>query len=335
MGKILSLGESLMRLSSQKGNRLSNATELFLHYGGAEANVATNLSMWNHDVKYATKLPAENDLSRNIILQLKGYGVDCQNIIYGEGRLGSYYLEVGTGLRATNVIYDRKYSAISLMDDIEWDLDQLFNDVDLFIITGITLALSPSWRQIGVKLIQEAKKRDIKVNFDMNFRQKLWSSQEAKETYAQLLPYVDYLSAGKLDAIHFMDVPEVEEEDEMSYYMQAIADKYPNLQYIYGTERRVKTPNTFDMNGFIWDCQSQAISKSVRYQIDSVVDRVGTGDTYAAGIIDGIVREDDLHKTVEFAMAATTLKHTVFGDVNLFTRQEIEEFMVNKSNIKR
>lgn len=142
MKRILTLGESMARMSTQPGYRLSDSTQLRLHYGGAEANVAMNLSLLGHDVKYASKLPSNNGLANSLIAQLKGYGVDCQHVLFGEGRLGSYYLEVGSGLRASHVIYDRYYSMISLMKETEWDLDELFADVSIFHITGITLALS-------------------------------------------------------------------------------------------------------------------------------------------------------------------------------------------------
>lgn len=336
MGKVLALGESLIRLSSLKGYRLQNATQLLLHYGGAEANVATNLAMLDHDVKYATKLPNDHGLTNNIVLQLKGFGVDCEHIIYGDGRLGSYFLEVGSGLRATNVVYDRKYSSISLMEEIEWELDALFEDVSLFHITGVTLGLSERWHQLGVDLIKEANKRGITVSFDMNFRSKLWTSAEAKAAFEQVLPFVDYLSAGKLDAIHFMDVAAVEDsKDSWKYYMNAIGEKYPNVKYIYGTNREHITPNSYVMSGYVWDVENVAPFESKEYRITDVIDRIGAGDSYAGAILHGFINNDDLQKTVEFGMAAAALKHTVNGDVNLFTQSEIESFMVNTSNVVR
>src|SRR5690625_4004069 len=188
MKSILTLGESLIRFSTQKGNRLSRATSFDLHYGGAEANVAMNLSMLNHKVKYATKLPLKNGFSESLINQLQGNRIDCSNILYGEGRLGSYYIEVGSGLRPSNIIYDRNHSVIAMMDSLEWNLDELFKSVSVFHITGITLALSKRWQEMSVTLIEEAKKRNIEVSFDMNYRQKMWSQKEAKEVYQKVLP---------------------------------------------------------------------------------------------------------------------------------------------------
>ncbi|XJS11311.1 PfkB family carbohydrate kinase [Aerococcaceae bacterium WGS1372] len=336
MGKVLALGESLIRLSSQKGFRLQNATQLYLHYGGAEANVATNLSILNHDVKYATKLPNDSGLTNNIVSQLKSFGVDCEHIIYGEGRLGGYYLEVGSGLRATNVVYDRSYSAISLMEELEWDLEELFQDVTLFHITGITLGLSKNWHKLGVDLIKEAHQRGIKVSFDMNYRSKLWKPHEAKAVFEQVLPYVHYLSAGRLDAIHFMDVEEVEKsKDSWKYYMNGISERYPNLEYIYGTNRELITPNSYIMSGFVWDVIETKAYESKEYRIVEVIDRIGAGDSYAGAILHGFIKETDLQETVEFGMAAAALKHTVNGDVNLFKEEEIYAFMSNTANVNR
>jgi len=333
MTKILSMGESLARMSSFNGERLTNSTQLDLNYGGAEANVAVNLSLLNHKVEYATKIP-ENNLSENLMKVLHSYNVGTEHIIYGGPRLGTYFLEVGAGLRPSSVIYDRAYSSMSLMEDIEWNFEKLFEDVTLFHITGITLGLSSSWREFGFRLIEEAKNRGIEISFDMNFRQKLWSQSEAKVVYEKVLPLVDYLSAGNLDAIHFMDIKEIENAT-WDYYAKNMGEKYPNLKYIYGTNRDNLTPNSFIINGYILDVQNNDPYESKQYRLDTVVDRVGAGDSYAAGILDGIINDSPVQKTVDFAMAASVLKHTVKGDINQFSRREIESFMSNTQNILR
>lgn len=334
MKRILTLGESMARLSTHSGYRLSDSTQLQLHYGGAEANVAINMAQLDHGVKYATKLPSDNGLTNSLVSQLQAHAVDCNNIIYGEGRLGSYYLEVGTGLRASNVIYDRQYSALSLMEENEWDLDQLFEDVSIFHITGVTLALSEPWHEIGVELIKEAKARDIEVSFDMNYRQKMWSYEVATATYEKVLPYVDYLSAGQRDAIGFMGVTEVEGA-EWDYYLEEISKKYPNIQYIFGTIRDAITPNSYEMNGYIWDGKNATGAISEQYNNYTVIDRVGSGDSYTAAVLDGIILGKSLEDIAEFGIAASALKHTVYGDINPFSREEIENFMVNKSDVNR
>lgn len=341
MSKVLTLGESLFRLSSQKGNRLSDSTLLYLHYGGAEANVAINLSILGHDVSYATKLPKDNELINNILQSLRRYCVDDSQVLYGEGRLGSYYLEKGAGPRPTNVIYDRQYSAISLMKELEWDLDELFDGVTLFHITGITLALAPQWHQMGVQLIKEAAKRGIRVSFDMNFRQKLWEVDEARIVYNDLLPYVSILSATGRDATTFMDISERDEsgasdEPDWAYYARKMTEKFPNIDYVYGTNRQLLSPNSYNMFGYLYGREENRGVQSTVHAIHSVVDRVGTGDSYASGILDGLLREESLEDIVEFAMAACSLKHTIHGDINAFSREEVLNFMQNKGrNISR
>lgn len=334
MSKVLTLGESLARLSSNSGERISESTQLNLHFGGAEANVASNLAILGHEVKYATKLPEDNALMEGLVSTLRGFGADCHDILYGEGRLGSYYLEVGTGLRPSNVIYDRKYSSISLMEKNEWDLDHLFEDVSVFFISGITLALSDSWNKIGVQLIKEAKKRNVKIGFDMNYRQKMWSYETAIPVYESVLPYIDYLSASELDAIHFMGIPEINDADR-EYYIKEISKKYPNIQYIFGTERNAITPNSYNMTGYIWGSNEQRLVTSKEYKNHNVVDRVGSGDAFTASIFDGIIHEKNMEEIADFAIAASALKHTVYGDVNPFTRKEIKNFMGNTSNVIR
>lgn len=328
MARILTLGESLLRLSTRSGQRLNNATTLDIVYGGAESNVAVNLAQLGNQVSYATKLP-DNALSQALTQQLHRFAVDTSKILYGGERLGCYYLEVGSGLRASSVVYDRVHSAIATMTMLEWDLDALFEDVVLFHISGITLALSPLWHKLGMTLMREAKRRQIAVSFDMNYRAKLWSYEEAIPVYKEVLPFVDYLSAGRLDAIHLLEI------EDKANYLERIAQRYPQLIYIYGTHRETQTPNRYRLQGYIWDVAQREYVQSRLYMIDEVIDRVGTGDSYAAGILDGIVHGKKTQDIVEFATASAVLKHSVFGDVNRFNRSEIENFMHGTSNIVR
>lgn len=334
MGKVLALGESLLRLSTSRGSRLSNTNNLDIYYGGAEANVASNLGLLGHDVEYATKLPEDNPLSQAVINQLKMTGVNTDKVLYSEGHLGEYFVEEGAGVRSTNIVYNRKYSAISLMKKKDWDFDELFEGVKLFHITGITIALSPFWNKYGVELIKEAKKRGITVSFDMNYRSKMWDYQTAIPTYQEIIPYIDYLSAGYLDAINFFGIEEVEGAD-WKYYASEIAKKYPNVKYIYGTNRVVINSNNFNMTGYIWGSQEEKGALSKEYNLLNTVDRIGAGDSYSAGILDGLLLGKSLQDTVEFAMAKAALKHTVHGDINLFTRSEIQSFLEGGAHINR
>ena len=146
--------------------------------------------------------------------------------------------------------------------------------------------------------------------------------------------HVDYLSAGKLDAIHFMNIPE-KEEAEWDYYLKGIAEKYPNIQYLYGTIRNSINPNSYEMFGYIWDAKEEKGAISKQYNNHTVIDRVGSGDSYTAAVLDGIIRKRPLEEIVEFGMSASALKHTVYGDVNPFSREEITSFMYNTGDVIR
>lgn len=332
--RILTLGESMIRLSTDPGILLSNAISLNLQVGGAEANVAINLSQLGYNVSYATKVPLDNPWTLRLERQLDSFRINREHLLYDEGRMGSYFFEKGSGLRAGRVIYDREGSIIAKMTEVEWDLDRLFEGVDLLHITGITCALSPSWQKIGVEIITGAKARGVQVSFDMNYRQTMWTYEEAIAAYEKILPCVDILSANRLDAIHFMGIPDREDTD-WPYFAQKIAEKYPNIQYLYGTNRESITPNTYRYSGHLYSRKLNQSVTSKCYELEEVADRIGAGDSYASAIIDGIVNERPLQEIVEFATAASVLKHTIEGDINLFNRTDIESFMSNSTNIVR
>lgn len=326
MAKILTLGESLLRLSTTKNERLRHLSELKVVFGGAEANVANNLAMLNNEVLYATKLP-KNELSQNILYQLKGVGVNTENVIVeGNGRLGSYFVEVGSDLRASTVIYDRAYSKIASMCEGEWDLEKLFDGVSYLHTTGITLGLSKFWQEYLVSIIKFAKSKGVKIFFDVNFRSGLWTQEEAKIAFSKVFPLVDYISANKLDAKYFMDI-DTALYAEPEQFLKEMAKKYPNFKVIFGTERESLTPNSYNFTGFYYDKDSEQLFHSKTYHIQHVIDRVGAGDAFAAGIIDGIVKNKESIDILNSATASSVLKHTVFGDANNFTADQIEQFM--------
>lgn len=326
MTKILTLGESLLRLSTSTDERLRQLSHLRVVFGGAEANVANNLAWLDNEVQYATIVP-DNELSQNILFQMKGVGVNTDKIIFDQvGRLGSYFVEVGSDLRASSVVYDRAYSSIASINQPKWDLEALFDGVTHFHTTGITLGLSSFWHQYLVEMIIFAKNKGIKVIFDMNYRQGLWSQSEAKVAFSKVLPLVDILSANKLDAKYFMDI-DTDHASLPEEFLNKMADKYPNLSVIFGTNRLSKTPNAYDLSGFYFDVSNRELYHSTQYQINYLVDRIGAGDAYAAGIIDGIVKNREPRELVNFAIAGSVLKHTIFGDANKFTSEQIIKFM--------
>ncbi|AAY60485.1 sugar kinase (plasmid) [Bacillus cereus] len=329
MGRILTLGEIMLRLSTNEGTRITEANYFKAHYGGSEANVAINLANFNHQVSFASKVPS-NLLGKAVQQHLQNYGVDTSNLLKGGLRLGTYYLERGTGKRASLVLYDRTYSSFAQMKNVEWNIDDLFKNVSLFHVSGISLALSDSMTNLILGLIKEAKKRQIKVSFDINYRSNLWNYERASKTLNKILPYVDYCSAGKKDALYLIGIPENKtQQSDLEYYYEQMHNKYPNIEVFYSTLRDVHSASSNDLQGTLW--KNHFLYTSKVYHINPIVDRVGGGDAFVAGILHGLLKEKDPDYTVSFATAASSLKHTIHGDCNQFSILEVEEFMRNES----
>lgn len=329
MSSILTFGEIMLRLSTDNGISISDSVNFKSHYGGAEANVAINLSNLGHEATFVSKVP-DSMLGIGAQRHLQKYGVNIKRMIVGGNRLGTYYIDSGVGERSSAVIYDRAHSSFASLQEIEWDLNQLFENVNVLHISGITPALSESLSEITLTLIKEAKARDIKVSFDVNFRSKLWNHEQASKVIAKILPYVDYCSAGKMDAIHLLGVEENQKESpDTAYYYEKMHEKYSNIQVFYSTIREVQSASSNTLQGTLWQDGKMYVSKV--HVMDPIVDRVGGGDSFSAGILHGICTGADPNYTVSFATAFSSLKHTVFGDSNPFTIKEVENLMNNGS----
>ncbi|MGG0516458.1 sugar kinase [Bacillus pseudomycoides] len=325
MGKVVTLGEIMLRLSTTDGIRISQTKSFQAHYGGGEANVAVSLANYGHEVYFASKIPEANNLSESVKRHLQSYGVSTKYLLQGGPRLGTYYLEAGTGERGASVIYDRAYSSFSLMAEDEWNSAKIFKDVDIFHVSGITPALSHRWRKLILDLIQSAKAAGCKISFDINYRGKLWTQAEASETIKKILPFVDYCSAGKLDAIYLLGISEYNESDELICYYQEIQKIYPSIQVLYSTKREVISASANDLTGFLW--MGQQLFQSKTHHIDPIVDRVGSGDAFSGGVLHGLLEGMTPQKIIDFGTAAAALKHTVEGDCNQFSVSEVENFL--------
>lgn len=322
MGSVLTLGEIMLRLSTGTDTRLSESKQFQVHYGGGEANVAISLANYTHNVSFASKVP-ENALGLAAKRHMQHYGVSTDLLLFGGSRLGCYFLENGVGERTSSVIYDRANSSFSEMDTLEWELDSLFDNVEVLHVSGITPALSNSWAMLTQQLMKEAKRRKVKISFDINYRAKLWSHSQAKKVLSTLLPFVDYCSAGKLDAIHLLGIEE--NGNDLPYYYEEMSKLYPNIEVFYSTLREIKSTSTNTLAGTIW--KKGELYTSKKHLITPIVDRVGGGDAFSAGVLHGILTKRDFDYTVSFATAASALKHTIYGDCNQFSIEEIEEFM--------
>ncbi|PAE12229.1 2-dehydro-3-deoxygluconokinase [Niallia circulans] len=326
MGKIVTLGEIMLRLSTDSGVRIAQADTFRAHYGGGEANVAISLANFGHDVYFASKIP-DNGVGKGVEKHLNRYSVHTDFLLIGGSRLGTYYVEAGIGERAANVIYDRAGSSFAEMTESEWKKEELFNNVDIFHISGITPALSSSWKKTTISLIEAAKEAGCKISFDVNYRGKLWSQKEAGETISEILPLVDYCSAGKLDAIYLLGIPESTGQDnELVYYYQEIQKKFPAISVLYSTKRTVLSASSNELIGTLW--MSDNYYESQKHVINPIVDRVGAGDAFSGGVLHGILAQRNPQEIIDFATAASALKHTIHGDCNQFSEPEVNSFLL-------
>lgn len=332
--KILTLGEIMLRLSTPNGKRLTNSDHLACHYGGGEANVAISLAQFGHETYYASLVP-DNALGLAVKQHLQSHGVHIDYLKFGGERLGTYYLETGIANRASQVIYDRAHSSFSQVKTNIWANDALFDGVDVFHISGITPALSPDWQVLTKQLIQKARSAGCKISLDINYRGKLWTQAAAGKVMRDLLSLVDYCSAGQLDARYLLALfPNQEATVDLATCYQKMSDAYPNLSMIYATQRQVHSSSENRLQGYIYT--NGTLMNSQCYTIRPIVDRVGSGDAFSAGILHGVLEQWEPQEIIDFATAACALKHTISGDANLFTAQEVSDFQkMTSGEIKR
>lgn len=332
MSKFVTLGEVMLRLKSPGHQKLFQSPALEATFGGGEANVAVSLANYGLDVSFVTALP-ENDIADACIRQIKGFGVDTSKIIRREGRVGIYFLEAGANQRASNVIYDRADSSIAMLNVEEVDWDDVFSGTEWFHITGITPAISESAKEVSIAAVKAAKERGITVSCDFNFRKKLWNyGKSAPEVMGELVKYVDVGIANEEDCQKSLGISvDVDVQsgalDTAKYEAlgKKVLSEFPDMKMIAITLRESKSA---DINGWAACLTTRdAFYLSRRYMINDIIDRVGGGDSFAGGIICGLNRYDDKQKSLEFAVAASCLKHSIEGDFNLVKVPEVEKLM--------
>lgn len=325
----------MLRLTPTNMSKVIQAGGFDATYSGAEANVMCSLSMFNHDTKIVTKLP-NNELGNKVTRDMKAFGVDMSNVVYGGERLGIYFLEQGYGLRSSEVIYDRKYSSISMAKEEEFNIDRMLSDVKLLHISGITPALGRELYRFTINLVKEAKKRNITVCFDSNYRAKLWSLEDARELLEEVLPYVDIAFLGILDFKNILKYSldeEMEFTEELTALYAKMFEKYPNIKYASSTKRTVNSINNNSLQGFLFD--GQTLHQSNIHTFD-ILDRVGGGDSFTAGILHGLLTDMSNEEVVEFGTCASVLKHSIRGDINLVKESDVMSLMKSGiENIKR
>lgn len=330
--KYLTFGEIMLRLKSPGHECLFQNGTLEATFGGGEANVAVSLANFGVDAAFLTVLP-DNPVGSACMGELRRFGVDTSRILTRQGRMGIYFLESGANQRPSKVVYDRAGSAITQTAPSEIDWDQAFAGIGWFHITGITPALSESAMELSLCAVREAKVRDVTVSCDLNYRKNLWKyGKEAPQVMRELTKSVDVAIANEEDVQKSLGISAAVDVtagqlDREKY--RALGDqvlrKFPNLRLIAITLRESVSA---DING--WSACLNNGSKfytSRRYEIRDIVDRVGGGDSFAAGLIYGLTHYQNHQEALEFAVAASCLKHSILGDFNRVSVADVEKLM--------
>ncbi len=327
MKTTVTFGEVMLRLATPNHLRFSQATVLEKTYGGGEANVAVSLANYGLPARFVTRLP-KNELGQDAINGLRGLGVDTSKIVRAGDRMGIYFLESGAAQRGSNVLYDRANSAISEVKLGEIDWASVFADAGWFHFTGITPALSDSAAAVSLEAAQAAKAAGVTVSCDLNFRKKLWSSQKANDVMSGLMASVDYCIANEEDAEKVFGIKAGEtevtsgalEHDRYIDVAKQLTDKFG----FKGVAITLRESFSASRNG--WSALFYTDGKanfSRRYEME-IVDRVGGGDSFAGGLIYALQTGKNASEAIEFAVAASCLKHSISGDYNLVTLKEVE-----------
>ena len=330
--KVLTFGEIMLRLKAPGHERFFQSPMLEATFGGGEANVAVSLANYGMDAEFLTVLP-QNDIADACICELRYFGVDTKKIVRGEGRMGIYYLEGGANQLPSKVVYDRAYSSIALAKPGDIDWDKAFEGVDWFHITGITPAISESAMELSLESVKEAKKRSITVSCDLNYRKNLWKyGKKASEVMREMAKYVDVAIANEEDVQKSLEITvdvnvESGELDREKYRAlgNKVLEAYPNMKCIAITLRE---SHSADWNGWaacLNDGKDFYVSK--KYEIRDIIDRVGGGDSFAGGLIYGLNQYEDKQSALEFAVAASCLKHSIIGDFNRASVSDVTKLM--------
>lgn len=336
MGKIVTFGEIMLRLATPGYLRFSQTNELTATFGGGEANVAVSLANYGLEAEFVTRLP-ENDIAAACVKDLHKHGVKTDHIVYGGDRLGIYFLETGAVARASKVIYDRAHSAISEIKPGMIDWEQVLTGTDWFHWTGITPAISQGAADVCLEAIQTANRLGIPVSCDLNYRKNLWKyGKKASEVMPDLVAGCDIILGNEEDAEKVFGIKpegfdvtatagEVNAAEFESVCTQ-LMQRFPRARKVIITLRGSINANHNTWGGVLYD--GKQLFQSPRYDITHIVDRVGGGDSFMGGLIYGLLTypQDD-QQALNFAVAASCLKHTIYGDYNEVTVKEVENLM--------
>jgi len=329
MKKCITFGEIMLRLKSPNLERFFQSPLLEATFGGGEANVAVGLARFGLNVAHVSVIP-NNPIGDACIGELKRQGVDTSLIVRKGSRLGIYFLEPGANQRSSKVIYDRSHSAIAEATPGEINWDKIFDGVAWFHISGITPAISLSVSELSLEAVKKARERRITISCDLNFRKKLWKyGKSAPEVMGELVKYVDIVIGNEEDCQKSLGIKvdvDVESGELQTERYKGLTDKilklYPNIKKIAITLRESHSANYNGWSAVLNNRKEFLISK--KYKIHDIVDRVGAGDTFSAGLIYGFNHLNDNQEALEFAVAASCLMHSIPGDLPLLSVEEVK-----------
>lgn len=330
MSRVVALGEIMLRLATPGFARFQQAMpgRMQATFAGAEASIAASLAYLGIDAAFVTALP-ENALADACVADLRSLGVETKHVLRTpEGRLGIYFLEHGANQRGGNVIYDREASSIAITPASAYDWEAIFDGCEWFVISGITPAISRSASEVALVAVQEARKRDIKVVCDMNYRTKLWrwepplgARELATRTMRELIRHVTVFVGGISDATAMLDI---EFHGDLKSLAKQIIAEFPNLTHAAFTVRDGSTSAAQCFSGALYEAATHTLHTAPTYTITQVIDRLGAGDAFTAGLVFSFLQNASASSSIAFATAAGCLAHSIEGDYNYSTREEIE-----------
>jgi 2-dehydro-3-deoxygluconokinase len=318
--RIITLGEIMMRFSTQSHERFIQAQDYQLVFGGAEANVAASLAHWGFSAAHVTALP-DHDLGKAARNYLRSSGIDTSYVYFTEGRLGTYFLEKGAMQRPSKIIYDRKYSAFSLFDSSLVNWEEVFDGADWFHWTGITPAISASAALLCLEAVEAAHRLGVPISGDINYRRNLWQyGKFPLDILPELIKNTDVIIAGLTNFENCMGI----KEEEYEAACRKAQGMFPSIRKIATTYRESISSSQNGLEAVLWNGDGLLTSK--HYDMHDIIDRVGGGDAFMAGLIYGLLHMDD-QDALEFAVAASVLKHSIPGDKNYVTVDEVNHLI--------
>ncbi len=335
MAKIVTIGEIMLRLSTPGNSRFVQSDSFVVNYGGGEANVAVSLQNYGNETYFISKVPA-NEIGQAAINSLRRFGVHTDYVAHGGERLGIYYLETGCSVRPSKVIYDRAHSSISEATSADFDFDAIFRGADWFHWSGITPALSDTSAECIRQACIAAKKAGVTISCDLNFRHKLWTPEKAQSVMRPLMRYVDVCIGNEEDAemcLGYRPDADVDNGKTDADGYKAIFRKMKEefgFKYVVSTLRESYNASINGWKAMIYDGNEFFLSR--HYELNPIVDRVGGGDSFSAGLIHGLASGKSVDWALEFAVAASALKHTIPGDFNVVSVSEVENLMTGNGN---